>query len=118
MNGYSTKPLLRMLAKRHLPAAVASAPKRGFEVPLHRWLQEDLREMRDDLILAEDGIVNTLFSRPRVEEFLRKPNADPGRWARVVWILLMLAAWERYGTQYSALPAAASHQNLPKGVRG
>jgi asparagine synthase (glutamine-hydrolysing) len=94
--GLSTKPLLRKLAHRYLPEAVVQAPKRGFEVPLHYWLEHELREMRDDLILAPNGIVLTLFHRAKIEQLLSAPHHEPHRWARLVWLLLMLAAWERY----------------------
>src|SRR4029077_16550996 len=40
-----TKPLLRDLARPLLPAGIVSAPKRGFEVPMRRWLAQDLRDV-------------------------------------------------------------------------
>ncbi len=47
---WTTKPLLRALARRHLPADVARAPKRGFEVPLDRWLAGPLRPLVEGLV--------------------------------------------------------------------
>ncbi|MFH1922918.1 MAG: asparagine synthase (glutamine-hydrolyzing) [Planctomycetota bacterium] len=96
LGGFRTKPLLRNLAKRHLPPEVVRAPKRGFEIPLLPWLQGELREMRDDLILAENGIVCSLFHRAHLERLLHEAPPDPVRWAKLTWLLLMLAAWDRY----------------------
>ena len=52
---WTTKPLLRALARRHLPPEVARAPKRGFEVPLDRWLAGPLRPLIEDTLLAPDA---------------------------------------------------------------
>ncbi|MCH8250327.1 MAG: asparagine synthetase B, partial [Proteobacteria bacterium] len=36
--GHTTKPVLRELARRYLPNDVVAAPKRGFEIPLTKWM--------------------------------------------------------------------------------
>lgn len=102
LGGFTTKPILRALAARYLPKDVVQAPKRGFEIPLRQWLEEDLREMRDDLILARDGVVCSLFERSALEDLLRRPPDNPVRWARLSWLLLMLAAWDRYSRSTAA----------------
>jgi asparagine synthase (glutamine-hydrolysing) len=38
VRGGQNKYLLRCLARRHLPAAVVAAPKRGFGIPIRQWL--------------------------------------------------------------------------------
>ena len=40
INGGTTKYLLRHLAKKYLPEALANQPKRGFEIPLKSWAFE------------------------------------------------------------------------------
>lgn len=95
--GVSTKPILRRLARKYLPDNVRLAPKKGFEVPLYRWLTRDLKEMRDDLLLSRTGLVARMLDCAKVEQLLKgDPRIEPGRWARLVWILLMLAAWDYY----------------------
>jgi asparagine synthase (glutamine-hydrolysing) len=90
----STKPILRALAKRYLPESVAMAPKRGFEIPLIRWLREDLHDMVHDVCLSQRSIILELFNRSYVEELLaEKLPMDPDRWSKRVWIIFMLAMW-------------------------
>jgi asparagine synthase (glutamine-hydrolysing) len=97
LNRFQTKPLLRALAGRYLPREVCQAPKRGFEVPLFRWLTGELKPLAEDEILARDGLAAELFHRPALERLLRGAHAlDPGRWGRRVWILLALAIWDRH----------------------
>jgi asparagine synthase (glutamine-hydrolysing) len=100
VNGRTTKPFLRAIAAKYLPAEVVTAPKRGFELPLHRWLDKDLSQMRDDLLLERSGILADYFRQSYLESLLRGRERDrlpTGRWVSLVWILLMLALWDRYG---------------------
>jgi asparagine synthase (glutamine-hydrolysing) len=90
-----TKPLLRRYARRLLPAAIAGAPKRGFEVPLHVWLQGPLKEMRNDLILGPSNSSVAVIPLNERERLLRNEYGWSSRvWTSVVWRLMMLAAWE------------------------
>jgi len=101
--GFRPKPLLRDVSRRYVPSAIADAPKRGFEIPVVRWLRGELRELSEDVILARDGLLADLFDRSALESLLRRGEApslggerlDPARWGRSVWLLLMLGMWDR-----------------------
>ncbi len=96
LGGVRTKPLLRDLSSRYLPRAIQKAPKRGFEVPLVRWLRGELRGLSEDVILSRDGLVAEMFDRAALERLLReKSGLDPARWSRRVWLLLVLGLWDR-----------------------
>lgn len=96
LRGAGTKPLLRELAGRYLPWPIRSARKRGFEVPLFRWLREDLRDLSRDVILSSTGLPVTLFDRAALTELLdNKQRLEPARWSRHVWLVLMLGMWDR-----------------------
>jgi len=94
LKNFNTKPILRALAKRYLPESVAMGPKRGFEIPLIRWLRGDLRDMVHDVCFSQRSIILDLFNRSYVEELLaEKLPMDPDRWSKRVWTLFMLAMW-------------------------
>jgi len=94
--GSETKPILRHLARKYLPPEIALAPKRGFEVPLTAWLEHDLREVRNDLLLHPTGLMAERFDRRALAELVDRPPAlEKTRWARWVWTLMILAAWDR-----------------------
>ncbi len=96
LDGWTTKPVLRALARRYLPPAVADAPKRGFEVPLTRWLDHELRDLRDDLLLRPTGLMVERFDRRGLSDVVHGAAAlGPARWGRCVWTLMMLALWDR-----------------------
>ncbi|MFH0983849.1 MAG: asparagine synthase (glutamine-hydrolyzing) [Planctomycetota bacterium] len=97
LRGTRTKPLLRALAQRYLPLPVQRAKKRGFEVPLIRWLREDLRPLCDDVLLSRNGLLAELFERAHLERLIREEaGLDPRRWANRVWLLLMLGVWDAH----------------------
>lgn len=97
LRGFQTKPLLRALGKRYVPRALQAAPKRGFEIPLVRWLRGELRELCEDVVLSRNGLLAGLFDRSALEHLLRQGGGlDPARWSRHVWHLLMLGMWDRF----------------------
>ncbi len=96
LSGLTTKPLLRRLGRRYLPDKICAAPKRGFELPVIRWLTGELRPMCEDILLSRSGLLAEMFERGALERMMRKPaGTEPARWARQVWVLLMLAMWDR-----------------------
>lgn len=108
LKGLLTKPILRRLARRHLPDSVTHAPKRGFEAPVQQWLKKELRELRDDLLLGSDSIVTSLFGRRALNRLVDGTGLDPSRWSRRMWTLLMLAMWDRTRPAAPHCPAAVA----------
>ena len=93
----ATKPLLRSLAAQTLPREIARAPKRGFEVPVARWLEHELRDAVEDLLLAPNGRVAGLGNAERIRDFVRGDDGFLGNRPQAVWCLLMLEIFLRRG---------------------
>jgi asparagine synthase (glutamine-hydrolysing) len=89
-----TKPLLRDLAARELPATVAAAPKRGFEVPVARWLEDELQPLFKDTVLASDARIGTVLDAKAMRGFL-EAGTFAGNAAQLRWTLLMLELYLR-----------------------
>ncbi len=103
--GRQTKPLLRALAARFLPPGIAHAPKRGFEIPLLRWMRSDLNGQLWQRMTDPASFCSGHFDRAQIESLLRGDGWDAKRWANVVWMLLCLEIWwDGYRT------AATSHR--------
>lgn len=66
------KYILRKLLRRFLPLELFDRPKHGFNMPLSRWLREELREMSDTYLdanfLAKQGIFDPRTVRRVVSE--------------------------------------------------
>ena len=103
LGGVTTKPLLREMARRYLPEQLCSAPKRGFEMPLVHWLGRDLRDLCQDVLLSRPGLVSQLIDRPTLERLCRgEVDMEPARWARRLWLLLVLGLWDHSVHQVGA----------------
>jgi asparagine synthase (glutamine-hydrolysing) len=87
-----------------LPKRTIAAPKRGFMLPLARWLREDLREMSRDLLsdqaLRRRGYVNSAYVRWLFAEH------DSGRrnFTDQLYALMVLELWHRQVAQSVSCP--------------
>jgi asparagine synthase (glutamine-hydrolysing) len=95
INSRQTKPLLRAIAEKRLPREITSAPKRGFEVPVARWLATDLKPHVHDLLLSRDSRVGALGDPVKIQEFVRGRSNFAGNRAQTLWALLMLEIFLR-----------------------
>jgi asparagine synthase (glutamine-hydrolysing) len=94
LRGGQLKAVLRALARRHLGDRVADAPKRGFGIPVSRWMTGQWRasvdEAFDDSCLANDGWIRGESLRSNWKAARTRGHA-PTRF----WYLFVLEAWLR-----------------------
>jgi asparagine synthase (glutamine-hydrolysing) len=114
LRGGTLKAVLREIARRRIGERVASGAKRGFGIPVQRWLagrwRPDFETALDGSILAEQGLII-----PAAVRGLLAAAAQKG-WAPVqLWYLFVLEAWfRRERNEYGGLSAsvqAASQSN-------
>jgi len=97
--GWKLKGFMRKALSRVLPPAVVAGAKLGFQVPLARWLREDLREMVHDL-LSDDTTRRRGYVKPDyVQWLLREHEAGRRNFSDQIYALLVLELWHRAGTQ-------------------
>ncbi|HVR30118.1 MAG TPA: asparagine synthase (glutamine-hydrolyzing) [Thermoanaerobaculia bacterium] len=99
---------LRDLLARHLDPRLFERPKRGFSVPLSRWLRNELRpwaeELLDERRLDEGGLIDP----PPVRQMWREHLAGEANWAGYLWPVLTLESWRRaWRAAPAALPATS-----------
>lgn len=58
VRGVRTKVAIRRIVERRLGRSIARRPKQGFDPPVERWLQTDLRELAGDAVASLDGLVD------------------------------------------------------------
>lgn len=96
IRGKQTKVLLRNLAKKYLPAELIDQPKRGFEIPLKRWVNTELREIISDYLLASDNLFQLFIDKKFVNDLLdnKIKIADEKR-AKIIWALFAMEVWHK-----------------------
>jgi asparagine synthase (glutamine-hydrolysing) len=90
------KPLLRRHARGRVDPAVLAARKRGFQLPLERWLAGPLRGWLEALV-ADDGVTAPLFRpgarRAELDAFFAGRGSDLAPYR--LWALAALEFWAR-----------------------
>lgn len=87
------KKVLRDVLYRYVPREMMERPKKGFSIPIEKWLrQKELREWAESLIdrktLENQGILN-----PDVVWKIWKDFIDNGEWRIQIWYILMFQEW-------------------------
>lgn len=96
INGLKTKFILRKLAEKYLPTELINQPKRGFEVPLKKWIDIDLRENIHDLLIPgcyAENYINGNFIRNLLAN---KLAVSPEKRAKMIWSLYCLEVWHKH----------------------
>lgn len=94
INGSQTKYLLRKMAEKYLPAELINQPKRGFEIPLKKWVDEELKDMIGSYILQPNAYVRN-FVKPSFIEDLWNGRIHTGdeKRAKMIWTMFALEVW-------------------------
>ena len=90
-----TKWVLRESARRLLPEAILSRRKRGFGLPLQRWLDRGLRTLARETLLDGRATRRGWLSPKGLAELLRAEQPHPGRSAHQLFAVLCLELWAR-----------------------
>jgi asparagine synthase (glutamine-hydrolysing) len=89
-----TKYLLRRLAEKYLPVELINQPKRGFEIPLKKWMDNELKEIVASYVLSKDAYSHHFVSSSFIHDLWnRKINAGDEKRAKMLWTLFALEVW-------------------------
>jgi len=91
---FTTKRILRDVARPVLPARVVAGAKKGLTPPIAAWIGEDLDGyVRDQL---QGGLVSRLFEPAAVARLLREHSERQQDHSRLIWGILSLQVWARH----------------------
>ncbi|HEX6005093.1 MAG TPA: asparagine synthase C-terminal domain-containing protein, partial [Burkholderiales bacterium] len=97
-----TKHLLRRILYRYVPRALVERPKRGFSVPLSRWLSGELSTLVDAYLAPARITAGAVFDPAEVERAVRGLRDGGARRDRLdvrkVWLLLAFEMWRERWT--------------------
>jgi asparagine synthase (glutamine-hydrolysing) len=96
LRGGIGKRILKRAAAPHLPPAIGKRPKKGFGIPVARWLRGPLAGLLDDLLgpaaLARQG----LFRPAAVARLIDEHRTGARDHRKPLWTLLMFQLWHRH----------------------
>jgi asparagine synthase (glutamine-hydrolysing) len=96
IKGTQTKYILRKLSEKYLPSELINQPKRGFEIPLKKWIDGELKDMISSYLFSPDAYYNNFVESGFVKNLWNKKikTGDEKR-AKMIWTLFALEVWYR-----------------------
>jgi len=93
IKGWQTKYILKKLMKNKLPDNIIYRSKKGFGIPVAKWIKDDLKEFVLDVFnerkIKNQGILNYNYIKKLLQEHFssRKDNR------KLIWTLLIFELW-------------------------
>jgi asparagine synthase (glutamine-hydrolysing) len=95
VRGGKGKALLRALATRHVPVELTDLPKRGFHIPLDRWMRQELRPAFEEDMIGASLTGMPWLDRPTLARFWAEHQSGRFHHGHTLWMLWAYQAWER-----------------------
>jgi asparagine synthase (glutamine-hydrolysing) len=94
--GSQTKYILRKLSEKYLPAELINQPKRGFEIPLKKWVDGQLNELIKDYIMPGNAYCRQFVEPDFIDKVWgRKIKVGDEKRAKMIWTLFALEVWHK-----------------------
>jgi asparagine synthase (glutamine-hydrolysing) len=96
IRGGQTKFLLRKLAEKYLPTELIHQPKRGFEIPLKKWIDNELKNIIASYVLSPNAYCRNFVKGSFIEDlWYRRVKTGDEKRAKMIWTLFTLEVWYR-----------------------
>jgi asparagine synthase (glutamine-hydrolysing) len=97
LHGLTTKHILRKAMAPYLPRKIIDRPKKGFNMPVARWINSELRQLTNDMLSPGMLSKHGFFKYGYVKSLLDDHAARRADHRKVLWTLLMFQLWyDRY----------------------
>jgi asparagine synthase (glutamine-hydrolysing) len=93
VKGFTRKYLLKKVAQDLLPQPILGRSKKGFPIPMGRWLRGEAREFCRDLLAPETIRRRGLFSPEAVARLLEEHESGAAHHGAILWALLSVELW-------------------------
>ena len=87
------KLVLRDVLYRHVPRELMERPKKGFSIPIQKWLKEPELYAWAESLLKEDKIRREGYFDPEMVTRLWKDFTQRGIWRKQIWHILRFEDW-------------------------
>jgi asparagine synthase (glutamine-hydrolysing) len=93
IRGLTRKWILKQAAASVLPKSIIHRPKRGFGIPVDRWLRGPLKPLVVDTLLSRAAQERGYFNPEVVQQLVDQHLAGTHNWQFQIWSLLVLELW-------------------------
>ena len=93
LRGRTSKYILRQIARGLLPESIRQRKKHGFDVPVNRWLRNDLRPMLHELLSADRLRAHGFFEPEAIARLIEEHESGRRDHQHRLWTLLCFQLW-------------------------
>ena len=94
VKGITTKYILRKLASKYIPQEITNLPKRGFEIPLVKWIDNDLNKIIKHYVFDNAKFYPEFIPRKLIRGIYdREIKLAEDKRAKILWIVFALEVW-------------------------
>jgi asparagine synthase (glutamine-hydrolysing) len=93
LRGSSTKYILKKMAAGMLPNEIINRPKKGFGMPVAKWLKGFLNPLMHEMLSPSRLITQDLFNHEYVQELMREHEQGIANHYKQLWTLLIFQLW-------------------------
>ena len=93
LKGMQMKYLLRRAFRKELPKHILDRPKKGFGVPIAKWIRGPLRQWTEDLLHADDHLEALGLEPEGVRQLLRDHLDGVRDNRKPLWSVIVLLLW-------------------------
>jgi len=89
----TSKRVLKCAMASSLPPGTLRQRKRGFSLPIHRWMRDDLGDLFCDTVLSSEVLAALSVDRSAAERLWQAHRSGRENLGHHLWALLILALW-------------------------
>lgn len=93
LKGSVTKFILKKAVENILPADIIKRPKKGFGIPIAKWLKGTLNPLLHEMLSPSRLIIQDLFKRDYVQQLIREHEQGIANHYKQLWTLLIFQLW-------------------------
>lgn len=93
LRNFTTKYIFKKALNKNLPKVILNRKKAGFNVPIARWINSDLKEMFQDILLSKTAPYNELINREYVKSMLNEHHKRIRDHSHQLYGLLVFSLW-------------------------
>lgn len=95
-----SKRVLKHLMRNKLPPETLRQRKRGFSLPLHRWMREDLVPLVSDTVLSPRALLGEYLDTTFVHGLWQDHQRRQENYGHHLWAILMFELWLQWRNEH------------------
>ncbi|MFV0157752.1 asparagine synthase (glutamine-hydrolyzing) [Empedobacter falsenii] len=92
-DGVLSKKPIREIVYKYLPKEIMDRPKIGFDLPIYKWLRNDLFFLLEEFLSEEMIKKSGFFNYKYVKSILDSFKKDRFRYSNLIWRILIFQMW-------------------------